>query len=78
MQATALALLNAVQHVQRTSLLAEAAVAGGLARAPASGAGPDNDWTAALKASGLAMDAATQAFRETLALATDLANAPSA
>lgn len=75
-QAAALALLNAVQHLQRTSLLTEAAIAGGLARALASGDRPETGWAGVLEASGQAMDAATRTFREALALANGLASRP--
>jgi hypothetical protein len=78
-QAASLAMLNAVQHLQRTSVLVEAATALSLAQAlrpPGSGqAEPCLDGVAGLDAARAAMEAAMKTFQDTLAAASDLAGA---
>ena len=75
MQATALALLNAVQHLQRTAVLAEAAMAVSLARALRPGADP-GEGAGGLQASQQAMRGAIEAFQEVSAIVTDLVGPP--
>ena len=61
-QAAALALLNAVQHLQRTATLVEAATAVTLSNALAPGA-EAKGWTDGLEASRVAMAQAIEAFQ---------------
>ncbi|EJL34708.1 Killing trait [Caulobacter sp. AP07] len=73
-QAAGLALLNAVQHLQRTTVLVEAAMAASLVRALRPGADPD-DWSGGLRASQQAMRGAIEAFQEVSAVVGDLTGA---
>lgn len=71
-QAASLAVLNAVQHLQRTAVLVEAATAVGLVRALTPGAGPDEAWTRALEISRQSMDEALEGYRQAMSTAIDL------
>lgn len=65
-QSAALVLVSAAQHVQRTTVLVEAATAAGLTRALAPGAQPDEAATDALDLSRRAMDEAMETYRQAL------------
>ena len=71
-QAAALALLNAVQHLQRTATLVEAATAVTLSNALTPGA-ETKGWTDGLEASRAAMSQAIEAFQEISAVAARVA-----
>ena len=71
-QAASLAVLNAVQHLQRTSVLVEAAATVGLVRALDPGAKSDQAWAGALEASRQAMAEAMETYRQALNTAIDL------
>lgn len=71
-QAASLAVLNAVQHLQRTAALVEAATAVSLVRALTPGAGPDEGWTSALEISRGSMDEALEAYRQAMSAAIEL------
>jgi hypothetical protein len=71
-QSVALVLVNAAQHLQRTSVLVEAAVAASLARALDPGAKPDAAWTDALEVSRQSMAEAMETYRQALGAAIDL------
>lgn len=71
-QAAGLAVLTAVQHLQRTSILVETATAVGLARALTPGAEPGQTWDEALEVSRRAMDEAVEAYRQAMSAAIDL------
>lgn len=75
-QAASLALLNAVQHLQRTATLVEAAAAASLIGAMTPGAKPDSDWAQALNASQGLMEAAVQTFGKVATVAKDLTAGP--
>jgi hypothetical protein len=76
-ESVALVLVNTAQHVQRTSVLVEAAVAASLARALAPGVKPDATWTDALEVSRQAMTGAMEAYRQALDAAIGLGKATS-
>jgi hypothetical protein len=71
-QSVALVLVNAAQHLQRTSILVEAATAAGLTRGLTCGAGPDEASIQALEVSRRAMAEAMETYRRALAEAIDL------
>ena len=71
-QSIALVLVNAAQHLQRTSVLVEAATAAGLAHALMPGAKPDDGWSVALEVSRQSMVEASETYRQALNAAIDL------
>ncbi|MFZ0268827.1 hypothetical protein [Caulobacter sp.] len=75
-QAASLALLNAVQHLQRTAALVEAAAAASLVGALSPGAEPESGWAQALSASQGLMEAAVQNFGKVVTVAKDLTAGP--
>jgi hypothetical protein len=70
--AASLAVLNAVQHLQRTSVLVETAAAVSLVRVLSPGAAPDEAWAEALKISRQSMAEAMEIYRQALNAAIDL------
>lgn len=75
-QAASLALLNAVQHLQRATVLVEAAMAASLVRALQPGADTDETWSGGLRASQQVMRGAIETFQAVSATVTDLTGAP--
>jgi len=71
-QAAGLAMLNAVQHLQRTAVLVEAATATSLVRVLASAEKPDQSWAEALDVSRQAMAEAVGNYRQVLAAAVEV------
>jgi hypothetical protein len=71
-QAASLAVLNAVQHLQRTSVLVETATAVGLVRALTPGAKAEEGWAEALEISRRSMDEALETYRQAMNAAIEL------
>lgn len=71
-QAAGLAMLNAVQHLQRTAVLVEAATAASLVRMLGSPEAPDRAWTESLEVARQTMAEAVETYRQTLATAIDI------